>query len=56
MRLAACCWITKSSGPSRRSGSAGAGSGVALKVRLAAYSPSDEGPAPRDRRARVSLI
>src|SRR5918992_5555327 len=40
MRRAECCWMTKSSGPARSWGTAGAGSGVALKLRLAEYSLS----------------
>jgi hypothetical protein len=40
MRRAECCWITKSSGPLRASATTGAGSGVALKLRLAEYSLS----------------
>lgn len=40
MRRAECCWITKSSGPVRASGTAAAGSGVTLKLRFAEYSLS----------------
>ena len=40
MRWAWCCWTTKSSGPARAARTAGAGSGVAVKVRLALYSSS----------------
>ena len=40
MRVAECCWMTNSSGPLRPSGSAAAGSGVALKLRFAEYSLS----------------
>src|ERR671914_2954010 len=40
MRRAECCWMTKSSGPARSWGTAGAGSGGALKLRLAEYSLS----------------
>src|SRR5688500_13844266 len=40
MRRAECCWITKRSGPRRASGRAGAGSGVAVKLRFAEYSLS----------------
>ena len=40
MRRALCCWITKRSGPLRTAGAAGAGSGVAEKLRFAEYSVS----------------
>src|SRR5687767_235329 len=40
MRRALCCWITNSSGPLRAAGTAGPGSGVAEKLRLAEYSVS----------------
>src|SRR5215216_3412152 len=40
MRRAACCWMTKRSGPLRAVGAAGAGSGVASNLRLAEYSAS----------------
>src|SRR5688572_7285290 len=40
MRRAECCWMTKRSGPRRASGTAGAGSGVAVKLRFAEYSLS----------------
>src|SRR5687767_494651 len=40
MRVAECCWMTKSSGPLRFSTTSGPGSGVASKVRFAEYSVS----------------
>src|SRR5262245_25694466 len=40
MARAACCWITKSSGPPLCAAIAGGGSGVTSKARLAEYSSS----------------
>src|SRR6185503_17824956 len=37
MRVAECCWMTKSSGPLRPAGTAAAGSGVTSKLRFAEY-------------------